>query len=107
MPQLEYRKGTFYQLFDGNVCIYLFCNGGVVCTFAASGIFLHSWKNLERHKQIAISTSFVSDNRSDGISDVFPEALLSSLVPAVVIVGIYLNQETPLYAKPRKTMKRW
>lgn len=32
----------------------------------------------------------------------FPEALLSSLVPAVVIVGIYLNQETPLYAKLQK-----
>ena len=32
----------------------------------------------------------------------FPEALLTSLVPAVVIVGIYLNQETPLYAKLQK-----
>lgn len=32
MPQLEYRKRNVYQLFDGNVCIYLFCDGGVVCT---------------------------------------------------------------------------
>ena len=32
----------------------------------------------------------------------FPESLLTSLVPSGVIVGIYLNQETPLYAKLQK-----
>lgn len=55
MPQLEYRKGTFTNYSMGMSAYTCFAMVALY-VLAASGIFLHSWKNLERHKQIAIST---------------------------------------------------
>ena len=101
MPQLEYRKGTFTNYSMGMSAYTCFAMVALY-VLAASGIFLHSWKNLERHKQIAISTYLLVTIGVTAYQMFFPEALLSSLVPAVVIVGIYLNQETPLYAKLQK-----
>ena len=101
MPQLEYRKGTFTNYSMGMSAYTCFAMVALY-VLAASGIFLHSWKNLERHKQIAISTYLLVTIGVTAYQMFFPEALLTSLVPAVVIVGIYLNQETPLYAKLQK-----
>ena len=55
MPQLEYRKGTFTNYSMGMSAYTCFAMVALY-VLAASGIFLHSWKNLERQKQIAIST---------------------------------------------------
>ena len=101
MPQLEYRKGTFTNYSMG-ISAYTCFVMVAVYVLAASGIFIHSWKSLDRHKQIAISTYLLVTIGVTAYQMFFPEALLTSLVSAVVIVGIYLNQETPLYAKLQK-----
>lgn len=102
LPELEYRKGTFTNYSMGMSAYTCFAMVAVY-VIATSAIFIRSWKNLERHKQIAISTYLLVTVAVTVYQMIFPEALLTSLVTAVVVVGIYLNQETPLYAQLQKS----
>ena len=84
MPQLEYRKGTFTNYSMGMSAYTCFAMVALY-VLAASGIFLHSWKNLERHKQIAISTYLLVTIGVTAYQMFFPEALLTSLYSGSVV----------------------
>lgn len=101
IPQLSYRKGIKTNYSMGVSCYTCFIMVAVYF-LAASVIFFHSWKNLQRYKQITISTCLMVTIGVAVYQMFRPEALITSLVPTLVVLGAYLNQENPLFTKLQK-----
>lgn len=101
MPQLSYRKGTVTNYSMG-ISAYTCYAMVAIYVLASVGIFLYSWKSLDRRKQISISTYLIVTIGVTGYQMLNPEALMTALVPTMVVVGTYLNQENPVFTKLQK-----
>lgn len=96
--QLEYRKGKVTNYSMG-VSAYTCFVMVAFYMLAAVVLLLKNRKNLGRHKLVTISTCLAVTVAVTFWQMIWPEALLTSLVSVVVIVGAYLNMENPLFTK--------
>lgn len=101
LPELSFIHGkvTNYSMgISAYTCFFM-----VIIYIAMSVVvFRHSFKNLERKKQVSISTFLIVIAGVSGFQMIKPEALITCLVPTIVVLGAYLNQENPLYEKLKK-----
>lgn len=101
LPELSFIHGkvTNYSMeISSYTCFFM-----VIIYIAMSVVvFRHSFKNLERKKQVSISTFLIVIAGVSGFQMIKPEALITCLVPTIVVLGAYLNQENPLYEKLKK-----
>lgn len=100
MPQLEYRHGDITNYSMG-ISAYTCFIMVAVYIFATIVILFTSWHQLGRHKLITISTYVIASVVVTGYQMLHPQALLSCIVPTLVIVGTYLNMENPVLTKLR------
>lgn len=92
--ELEYRTGvtTNYSMgISAYVCfvvvaVYLIASVAIVAT---------RWRFLERHKKASVVTGLASLSVVTILQMIFPELLITALVPTVIILGGYINQENP------------
>lgn len=101
IPRLSYRHGEITNYSMG-ISVYVCYASVAVYFFAAGWSYLHNWKNIERYKQITISTFLVTAIGVTVYQMIFPEALITSLVPVLVVLSAYLNQENPLFTRLQK-----
>lgn len=101
IPQLTYRRGR-YTSYSMGVSAYACFAMVAVYLIAAVAVLLHGWKNLERHKRITVTTYLLASVGVSAYQMLQPEALITSLVPAIAVVGTYLNIENPLFTKLRR-----
>lgn len=94
IPQLEYRHGeiTNYSMGMSAYTCFVMAGAYVVLTLA---IFLSRWNYINRHKRISILTYLIVLVGVTGVQIIYPQALITSLGVAVMILGIYTNQENP------------
>lgn len=104
IPELEYIEGRITNYSMGT-SVYTCFIMVIMYFIMALVIALHSWRNLERHKQISISTYFVATGVVCAYQMIRPEALITSLVPTIVVLGAYLNQENPVFTRINKYHK--
>lgn len=101
ISELHYDKGrvTNYSMgLSAYTCFVMFA----VYMFAAIGLLLLYWRNIGRHKEITILTCLGAAFLVTFYQMFQPEALLTALVPTIVITGIYLNMENPLLTELKK-----
>ena len=101
MPQLSYIKGSITNYSMGT-SVYICYVTVALYTLAESIVFIHSWKNLNRHKQIIISTYLLITIGVPVYQMLHPETLITALAPTFAVIGAYLNMENPLYIKLKK-----
>lgn len=98
LPQLRFCEGKVTNYSMG-VSAYTCFIMVAVYAVAASSIFLRGFKSVERREQITVSTYLAVTIGITIYQMIFPEALLTSLFPTLVVLGTYLNQENPIFTK--------
>lgn len=104
MPQLEYRKGEITNYSMG-ISAYT-CFIMVMIYIAASIVVVYSnIENLGKNKILTIST-YISVIACITIYQmIFPQSLITCIVPTLAVVGAYLNMENPVFEKLKKHNK--
>lgn len=92
--QLEYRVGVTTNYSMG-ISVYACFVMAVVYIIASVVTVFKRWHYIEKHKKISILTSLSAMIAVTVVQMIFPELLITSLVPTVIILGAYLNQENP------------
>lgn len=100
IPQLTYHHGKITNYSMGISAYTCFVMLAVYMTATLIILFV-SWENLGRHKLITILTYVMISIVVAVYQMLNPEALISCLVPTVLIVGTYINMENPAYDKLR------
>lgn len=94
MPTLEYHIGVSTNYSMG-VSVY-FCYAMVfIYIFLTILIFIRRWHYIEGRKRFSILTFLISIICVACYQSLVPEALVTSLVPTLVVLGAYMNQENP------------
>lgn len=101
LPQLSFCEGEWTNYSMGISAYSAFVMVAIYAV-AASGIFLRSFRRLRWREKITISTYLFVSIAIALYQMFFPEALITCLVPTLVILGTYLNQENPLFTKLRR-----
>lgn len=96
--QLEYLEGKITNYSMG-ISAYTCFAMVAVYMIATVALLLKNQKNLGRHKMVTISTCLAATVVVTLWQMIWPEALITSLVSAIIIVGSYLNMENPLFTK--------
>ncbi|MGN1373500.1 MAG: HD domain-containing phosphohydrolase [Candidatus Coproplasma sp.] len=92
--QLEYRTGTTTNYSMG-ISVYACFVMAIVYIIMSVATLFRRWRYVEKHKKISILTSLCAMIAVTVFQMIFPELLITSLVPTVIILGAYLNQENP------------
>lgn len=96
--RLEFRSGEITNYSMGISAYTCFVMVAIYMLMTFFLLFTH-WKNLGQHKVITVST-YVAVSCVVAIYQMLqPQALISSLVPTLAIVGTYLNMENPVFTK--------
>lgn len=98
IPELEYRRGEITNYSMGISAYTCFIIVAVYMS-AMVVVLLAGWKSMGHHKMITIATCIATSIAVTVYQMIHPQALLSSIVPTIVIVGAYLNMENPLFTK--------
>lgn len=96
LPQLYYIEGrtTNYSMgISAYTCFVMV----TIYVLASLVIFVRSFRQLERHKQLSYATYLVVTLAVTVVQSIQPEVLLTSLVTTIVVLSAYLNQENPMY----------
>lgn len=100
IPEITYCHGeiTNYSMgISADTCyimVAVYMLGAVVVLFTG-------WKHMGHHKLVTIATCVAASIAATIYQMFHPQALLSCLVPTLVILGAYLNMENPLFTKLR------
>lgn len=98
MPQLSYLHGNITNYSMG-ISAYTCFIMVAVYILAAIVILFTSWHQLGHHKLITVSTYVFASIVVTCYQMFHPQALISCIVPTLVIVGTYLNMENPVFTK--------
>lgn len=101
MPQLSYRQGVNSNYSMGISAYTCFIMAGIYI-FMAIFIFLRNWNYIEKYKQVSIFTYLAAMIAVTCYQMIFPEALITSIVPTIIIIGAYMNQENPAFTNLEK-----
>lgn len=94
MPSLEYRHGDITNYSMGVSAYTCFIMAGAYILLSLT-IFLRRWRYIEKHKRMSIFTYLLVLAGITVFQMIYPQALISSLAVATIIVGMYINQENP------------
>lgn len=100
MPKLEYRHGDITNYSMGIPAYTCFVMVAVYMT-ATVIMLVTNIKNLGRNKLVTVSTYMAACILVTVYQMIHPQALLTSIVPAIAIIGSYLNMENPVLTKLR------
>ena len=95
MPRLEYRGGDITNYSMG-ISAYTCFIMVAVYMLATMVILIVYWQNLGYHKLVTVSMYVIAAVAVAGYQMFYLQALISCLVPTIVIVGTYLNMENPV-----------
>ncbi len=98
MPQLEYRKGEISNYSMG-ISAYTCFIMVIIYLIASIAVVYSNLENLGQHKILTISTYISVIACIAGLQMIFPQALITCIVPTIAIVGAYLNMENPVFEK--------
>lgn len=96
LGQLSYRQGRVTNYSMG-VSAYTCFGMAALYILLALIHFLRSFSYLERRRRISIATYLAVMIGVTGYQILFPESLISCLVPTIAVLGAYLNQENPVF----------
>lgn len=101
IPQLEYRSGNISNYSMGISALICYV---VAAFYLAVGFVAHLFelKNLGHNKMIVIQTYLTVSVLIVGFQGVFPQLLVTSIVPALSVLAAYLNIENPVFTKLRR-----
>ena len=91
---LEFREGTYTNYSMGVSAYTCFAMVGIYVLFTLV-VFFQRWNYVEGNKRISILTYLLTMGGITILQAIFPEILMSGVVVALMVVGIYLNQEDP------------
>ena len=91
---LEFREGTVSNYSMG-MSVYTCFVMVAVYDLLAVFIFLRRWRYINKYKRTAIGTVLLILTVVTGYQIAVPESLVTSIIAAVIILGIYVNMETP------------
>lgn len=94
MPSLEYRIGKISNYSMGISAYTCFVTLGIYLLVSVIIVFKR-WHYIERRKRISLLTFLVAIICVAVYQVMVPEALITSLVPALVSLGAYMNLENP------------
>ena len=101
ITKLEYRKGevTCYSMgISAYTCFVMV----IVYMLASAVLFLKCRKKIELHKRTTIATYLIVTIGVTIFQILYPQALITCLVPTIAIIGAYLNLENPLFVRLQK-----
>lgn len=98
IPKLRFCEGKMTNYSMG-VSAYTCFIMVAVYVVSASGMLLYGFRNVGRRAQMTVFTSLAAVIGITGYQMIFPESLISCLVPTLVILGTYLNRENPIFMK--------
>ena len=101
ITKLEYRKGevTWYSM---GISAYTCFAMVIVYMIASAAIFLKHRKTIELHKRTTIAAYLIVTIGVTIFQIIYPQALITCLVPTIAIIGAYLNLENPLFVRLQK-----
>lgn len=94
IPQLEYFTGEVSNYSMG-VSAYTCFVMAAIYLLASIFIFISRWRYIEGHKRVSVLTYLLMMTTVAAYQMVHPQALLTSLCAALIILGAYMNQENP------------
>lgn len=100
MPCLYYCRGDITNYSMG-IPVYICFIMVLIYMIATVILLFSSWKSMGRHKLVTVSTYVLATVIVAVYQIIYPQALITCLVPTVAIVGIYLNMENPLFTRLR------
>ena len=98
LPELQYIHGDVTNYSMG-IPVYTCYAMVVLYTIAMIVVYMISRHNLDKHKRITISTCIIGTVVVTVFQVIYPQALITCLVPTLVILGTYLNLENPVFGK--------
>lgn len=98
MSRLEYHKGNITNYSVGLAANTCYIMVAIYMLATVITIFM-SWKSIGRHKLITISTYMLASICVTIYQMLYPQALITSLVPTFAIIGTYLNIENPVFTR--------
>lgn len=98
MPKITYRHGEITNYSMG-IPVYACYIMVAVYMLGCVTLLAIGRKNMGHNKLITITTCIVAAIAVTIYQMIYPEALLTSLVSVIVIIGAYLNMENPLFQK--------
>lgn len=101
IPELSFQGGVITNYSMGVSVYSAFAMVGIYL-IAAAGIFIRGFRGIDRRKKIIISTYLIASAEIAAYQIIFPEALITCIVPTLIILGTYLNQENPLFSKLKR-----
>lgn len=98
IPELSYRRGeiTNYSMGISAYACYIMVAVYMLGTIV---LLVTGRKNMGHNKLITITTCIAVAIAVTIYQMIYPQALLTCLVPTFVILGAYLNMENPLFVK--------
>ena len=98
MPSLEYRTGKMSNYSMG-IPAYT-CYTMVIIYIAASLIMFHRhWNYIEGNKRISILTYLTVVIGVSVYQMLVPDILITALTSTIIVMGVYMNQEDPAFAR--------
>lgn len=91
---LEFRSGKLSNYSMGISAYTCFVMLGVYILLAI-GIVLRRWNNIQSRKRVSILTCLLALMCVACYQAIFPDSLVSSIVPMLAILGVYVNEEDP------------
>ena len=100
IDKLYYVEGKITNYSMG-IPVYTCYIMAAIYTLLSVAVFIHKWRGIESHKRISISTYLVASVLVTAYQMMNPEALITCLVPTMVVLSAYLNQENPILTRLR------
>lgn len=100
IDKLYYVEGKITNYSMG-IPVYTCYIMAAIYTLLSVAVFIHKWRGIESHKRISISTYLVASVLVTAYQMLNPEALITCLVPTMVVLSAYLNQENPILTRLR------
>ena len=91
---LKYYEGEISNYTMGISAYTCFAMVGIYILLSLI-IFFGRWRYIEKHKRISIFTCLFVLICITGYQMIYPQALLSSICVAMIVLGVYINQENP------------
>lgn len=101
IDKLEYAVGVATNYSKGVSAYVCFV---VVAVYSVASVFtvVGRWRYLERRKKASVVTGLAAMSVVACLQMIFPELLITALVPTIIILGAYVNRENPALRRLNK-----
>lgn len=96
LPDLRYISGESANYSEGVSASACFVTAGIYIIFSAFQ-FIRRWKHIEQKKRASIALFLVAVTIITLIKVFKPDLLITAVAPALFVLGLYINQENPVF----------